>query len=57
MKTHFPFDTPSSQPNGQSQRCTKKKRRSPDDTSRYCSSKVIAPSGCKQSPRDRGGKN
>ncbi|KAH9895061.1 hypothetical protein C8Q73DRAFT_485415 [Cubamyces lactineus] len=35
----------------------KRKGRSPDDTSRYCSSKVIAPPGCKQSPGDRGGKN
>ena len=35
----------------------KKKRGSPDDTSRYCSGKVIAPPSCKQSSRDKGGKN
>ena len=30
---------------------------SPDDTSRYCSGKVIASPGCKQSPGNRGDKN
>jgi len=30
---------------------------SPDNTSRYCSGKVIAPPSCKQSSRVRGGKN
>ena len=30
---------------------------SPDDTSRYCSGKVIASPGCKQSPGSRGDKN
>ena len=30
---------------------------SPDDTSRYCSGKVIAPPSCKQSSEDKGGKN
>ena len=35
----------------------KKIRGSPDDASRYCSGKVIAPSSCKQSSRDKGGKN
>lgn len=33
------------------------KEGSPDDASRYCSSKVIVSPGCKQSPRSWGGKN
>ncbi|PBK80527.1 hypothetical protein ARMGADRAFT_1020807, partial [Armillaria gallica] len=32
-------------------------RKSPDNTSQYCSSKVIAPPCCKQSTEDKGGKN
>ncbi|KAF9037541.1 hypothetical protein BJ165DRAFT_1501755 [Panaeolus papilionaceus] len=35
----------------------RKRGGSPDDTSRYCSGKVITSSGCKQSPRNWGGKN
>ena len=35
----------------------KERRESPDDASRYCSSKVIAPPSCKQSSGDKGGKN
>ncbi|KAK0430492.1 hypothetical protein EV421DRAFT_1858439, partial [Armillaria borealis] len=38
-------------------KCTAKKKGSPDNTSRYCSSKVIAPPCCKQSTEDKGGKN
>ena len=35
----------------------RKKRRSPDDASRYCSGKVIVLPSCKQSSGDKGGKN
>ena len=34
-----------------------KEKESPDDASRYCSGKVIAPPSCKQSSEDKGGKN
>ncbi len=40
-----------------SKAATKRIRESPDDTSRYCSGKVITPSSCKQSSRDKGCKN
>ena len=36
---------------------SKKKEGSPDDTSQWCSSKVITSEGCKQSPRSWGDKN
>lgn len=36
---------------------TKRKEESPDDTSRYCSGKVITSPSCKQSSKDKGGKN
>ena len=35
----------------------KRNEESPDDTSRYCSGKVIAPPSCKQSSEGKGGKN
>ncbi|KAL6301752.1 hypothetical protein BKA93DRAFT_796452 [Sparassis latifolia] len=36
---------------------TNKKKGSPDDTSRYCNSKVITSQCCKQSTENKGGKN
>ncbi|PBK92465.1 hypothetical protein ARMGADRAFT_1013077, partial [Armillaria gallica] len=44
-------------PIGGPSKYTAKKKGSPDDTSQYCSSKVIAPPCCKQSTEDKGGKN
>ncbi|KAK0213513.1 hypothetical protein IW262DRAFT_1409765 [Armillaria fumosa] len=44
-------------PIGDPRKCTAKKEGSPDNTSQYCSSKVIALPCCKQSTEDKGGKN